>query len=74
MLDLSNLIKLDLHCHLDGSLNVSSVLECFKEQGVNYEKTELERKLKVEPDCKSLTEYLEKFDLPLQLLQTSAGL
>lgn len=73
-MNLKNLIKLDLHCHLDGSLNVDSVLECFKEQGIDYEKTELERKLKVQPDCTSLTEYLEKFDLPLQLLQTSAGL
>lgn len=74
MLDLNKLIKLDLHCHLDGSLNIDSVLECLEAQGKSYERVELERKLKVEPDCTSLTEYLGKFDLPLQLLQTAEGL
>lgn len=74
MLNLNKLVKLDLHCHLDGSLNIDSVWECLRKQGENYERTELERKLKVEADCRSLTEYLEKFDLPLQLLQTAQGL
>lgn len=74
MLDLDKLIKLDLHCHLDGSLNIDSVLECLKEQGRLYERAELERKLKVGPDCTSLAEYLKKFDLPLQCLQTAEGL
>ena len=30
--------------------------------------------LQAEPDCRSLTEYLEKFDLPLQVLQTEQAL
>lgn len=74
MFDLNELIKLDLHCHLDGSLNIDSVLEILKTQNQFYEKGKLEKKLKVEPNCTSLTEYLEKFDLPLQCLQTAEGL
>ncbi|MBQ8559639.1 MAG: adenosine deaminase [Tyzzerella sp.] len=74
MEDFKNLIKLDLHCHLDGSLNVDSVFEVLEKQDSHYEKEELIRKLKVAPDCTSLTEYLEKFDLPLQCLQTAEGL
>lgn len=74
MEDFKDLIKLDLHCHLDGSLNVDSVFEVLEKQDSHYEKEELIRKLKVAPDCTSLTEYLEKFDLPLQCLQTAEGL
>lgn len=68
------MVKLDLHCHLDGSLEVSSVAEMLRERGIVYPAEELGRKLKVEPDCTSLTEYLEKFELPLSCLQTAAGL
>lgn len=73
-MNLNSLIKLDLHCHLDGSLNIDSVLENLKSQGKFYEKIELQKKLKVEPDCRSLVEYLQKFDLPLECLQTAEGL
>lgn len=74
MKDFKDLIKLDLHCHLDGSLNVDSVYEMLAAQDICYDRAKLETKLKVNPDCTSLTEYLEKFDLPLQCLQTVEGL
>ena len=67
-------MKIELHCHLDGSLNIDSVSEMLKEQGIVYEREELRKKLEVNPDCTSLTEYLEKFDLPLRCLQTKEGL
>lgn len=67
-------MKIELHCHLDGSLNLNFVDEMLREQGIIYERSELEEKLKVNPDCTSLTEYLEKFDLPLLCLQTGESL
>lgn len=67
-------MRVELHCHLDGSLNIEYVQEMLKEQGVFYECEELRKKLEVEPDCTSLTEYLEKFELPLRCLQTKEGL
>jgi len=67
-------MRVELHCHLDGSLNIDSVQEMLKEQGYVYEREELRKKLEVEPDCTSLTEYLEKFELPLRCLQTKEGL
>lgn len=73
-MDLKQLPKLDLHCHLDGSLNVDSVYEILSRKGNVGAKEDLQRCLAVEPDCTSLTEYLEKFDLPLQCLQTAEGL
>ena len=59
--------KIDLHCHLDGSLSQQCMEELL---GRNVEL----RELQVEPDCRSLAEYLEKFDLPLSCLQDATGL
>ena len=67
-------MRIELHCHLDGSLNIDFVQSHLASQGININRKELEEKLKVRPDCTSLTEYLEKFDLPLQCLQTKEGL
>ena len=59
--------KVDLHCHLDGSLT----LECVQDL---YEKPVTLQELQVSEDCQNLAEYLEKFDLPLECLQTADGL
>ncbi len=58
---------IDLHCHLDGSLPLSIVQELLGRL-VRMEE------LQIAEDCRSLAEYLEKFDIPLQCLQTSKGL
>lgn len=64
---LLELPKIDLHCHLDGSLTRHSMEKLL---GRRVE----EEEIRVSDDCKSLAEYLEKFDLPLQCLQTAEGL
>ena len=64
---------IDLHLHFDGSLLARTVLELAKEQGIalpSEEPDELKLFLAAPPDCGSLNEYLEKFDLPLLVLQT----
>lgn len=66
-------MKIDLHLHLDGSLRTDTVWELAMEQGVRLpvsSKEELAARLQVSEDCKSLTEYLTCFDLPLLVLQT----
>ncbi len=68
------MIKVELHCHLDGSLGVDFVKEMLERQGIVMQRAELQERLQVRPDCTSLTEYLEKFDLPLLCLQTEEGL
>lgn len=68
------MMRIELHCHLDGSLNVDFVQSHLSLQGIIINRKELEEKLKVRSDCTSLTEYLEKFDLPLLCLQTYDGL
>ena len=66
-MDIKTIPKLDLHCHLDGSLT-----KAMMERHLG--KTIPEDALTVSEDCRSLTEYLEKFDLPVQCLQDEAGL
>lgn len=64
---------IDLHLHLDGSLNPDNILHMADMSKISlpYEdKDELYRQLKVSPYCSNLSEYLEKFVLPLQVLQT----
>lgn len=63
---------IDLHLHLDGSLNPKNMEYMAQMAGVKLPTTnekELRRLLMVEPDCTNLGEYLEKFDLPLKVLQ-----
>jgi adenosine deaminase len=63
--------KLDLHCHLDGSLPFNIVRKLAGKRGIILPKSEEELKhlLQVDEDCESLIEYLDKFSLPLKCLQ-----
>ena len=63
----------DLHLHLDGSLSPEVIWVLAEKSGVALPcscAAELQPMLQAAPDCKSLGEYLEKFQLPLQVLQT----
>lgn len=59
--------KIELHCHLDGSLAKESIEELLGREVK-------EEELQVRDDCKDLAQYLEKFDLPLSVLQNEEGL
>lgn len=59
--------RVELHCHLDGSLSKGCVEELLG-------RSVTEDELGVSPDCRDLAQYLEKFDLPLLALQTEEGL
>ena len=65
--ELRDLPKIELHCHLDGSLS-----KAFIEKRLNCSVKEEE--LSVSEDCASLVEYLEKFALPGECLRDAKGL
>lgn len=64
--------KVVLHLHLDGSLRPETVYNWLKEKGKDVTLEQVQKDLMVDKDCRDLNEYLEKFDLPLQVLQTEA--
>ena len=59
--------RVELHCHLDGSLSKGCLEELLGRKVADEE-------LGVSTDCRDLAQYLEKFDLPLSVLQNEAGL
>ena len=62
---------IDLHLHLDGSMSLQCARSLAKKQGIALpDDAELLNKLRVSEDCQDLNEYLERFELPLSLLQT----
>lgn len=67
-MDIKSMEKYDLHCHLDGSLSESCIRRLAEEAGISLDGCQLEKELRAEEDCKSLAEYLTKFDLPLRCL------
>ena len=63
---------IDLHLHLDGSLSLESARSLARAQEIELpdDDGELLSRLRVSKDCKDLNEYLERFELPLTLLQS----
>ena len=65
--EIRKLPKIDLHCHLDGSIPLKTG-ERILGREIRPEE------MQVSEDCKSLEEYLRCFDLPLCCMQTAADL
>ena len=69
---------IDLHLHLDGSLPIDTVIKLASMQNIKLPTNDIEelkyKYLMVNKDCKDLTEYLERFTLPLTLMQTKESL
>ena len=68
--------KTDLHCHLDGSLRVSTLMELAARQGVALPvrtAEELKSHMRI-ADGADLSEYLKLFDLTLSVLQDEESL
>lgn len=74
---LSELPKVDLHVHLDGSVQPTTLLKLAEDRGISLPSEnafELIPYVQVEENCTSLTEYLMKFDFVLPFLQTKQSL
>ncbi len=71
---IKNLPKIDMHCHLDGSIGIETVRSLLSKGELPFGDDELNKALQVSENCTGLTEYLKKFELPLRCLQTEKGL
>lgn len=69
--------KTDLHCHLDGSLRLSTILELAERDGVRPgadSEEGLGRLLRTGETCASLEEYIDRFSITLSVMQTEHAL
>ena len=74
---INKLPKIELHCHLDGSVRVDTIIDIAKKECIkldSYKKDDVERKAQVPNDCTSLNEYLKRFDLPNKVMQSSENI
>ena len=77
MIQFREMPKLDLHLHIDGAVRTDTILELAREQNHvlpadNVQ--ELERFVRVGPECRSLTEFLATFEVFYELLRQPEAL
>lgn len=76
-MNINILPKIELHCHLDGSLRPKTIIEIAEKEGINinYKNIEEVKEAVTAPlDCKSLDEYLKAFELPNLVMQSKESL
>ncbi|HKA90190.1 MAG TPA: adenosine deaminase [Haliangiales bacterium] len=74
---LQRLPKTDLHCHLDGSLRLRTILDLAAQQKVKLPAQDEDRLAKLiypGEECQCLEDYLKAFDITLAVLQTEEAL
>ena len=74
---IQKLPKAELHCHLDGSLRVSTIIDLASHHKVELpakNQEDLHNILAIKEKLKNLEEYLEIFDITLSVLQTPESL
>ena len=72
-----DLPKIDLHCHLDGSLRPDTIIDIANKEGIDisyFDINEIQREITAPLECKSLNEYLKAFALPNLVMQTKESL
>ena len=74
---IKRLPKVDLHCHLDGSLRTKSIIDQARKDNADIPSKQakvLESIIKIKGQESSLENYLDKFKITLCVMQTSNAL
>ncbi len=64
-----NMPKVELHLHLDGSLDVDYIKKKY-----NLTDKDIKDKMIADEKCQNLNDYLTKFDFPIEIMQTKEEL
>jgi len=70
---MTSLPSVELHCHLDGSVRLSTLAELAHEQGLSLPGP-VEQLATVRPGSRSLVDYISAIDVALEVLQTPEAL
>ena len=74
---LKRLPKVELHCHLDGSLRPQTMVSLAQKDGISLPTNnvpDLKKMLSIGKDRVSLEEYINRFQITLSVLQTPESL
>lgn len=74
---LLELPKIELHCHLDGSVRPETVIDIAKKENIqldDYQLENIKKKMTVPEECTSLIDYLNTFDIPNSVMQSKEAL
>lgn len=72
-----NLPKIELHCHLDGSLRPETIIDIVKKEGIeipSFDRDEIKGQITAPPECTSLNDYLKAFAIPNLVMQSQESL
>ncbi|WML57884.1 adenosine deaminase [Neobacillus sp. PS2-9] len=76
-MNFTTLPKIELHCHLDGSLRAETIIDIAKREDISLptlDRDEIQQELIAPLDCESLDEYLKRFALPNLVMQSQENL
>ncbi|PSU49365.1 adenosine deaminase [Photobacterium frigidiphilum] len=76
-MDYFQLPKIDLHCHLDGSVRPETLIDLAHQQNLSLPSENIHdiKALMVVPEtCQNLTEYIKRFELPISVMQTEESI
>ena len=76
-MDFKTLPKIELHCHLDGSVRPETIIDIAKEEGISipyYDIENIKNELTAPEECKSLDDYLKRFEIPSLVMQSKQSL
>ncbi|MBU3176018.1 adenosine deaminase [Clostridium estertheticum] len=72
-----DLPKIDLHCHLDGSVRPETIIDISRREDIKipyYDVYNITKELTAPEECKSLDEYLKRFVIPNLVMQSKESL
>ena len=76
-MNLKDLPKIELHCHLDGSVRPDTIIDIAKKENINiptFHSEEIKKMVTAPLECTSLDDYLESFKLPIAVMQSKESL